>query len=111
MKQTGENLFYWYSPDGSMCNAHVMMESFFNESESYDFDKGIHHTKTGHFTQAVWKNSKKLGVGAAQSSESGAWYVVCNYFPPGNVRGEFVHNVLKPNKIPKVAATEKSSTN
>ena len=90
----GENLFYWYSSDGSMCDARLVVESFVDESSAYDFDKGTFNTKTGHFTQLVWKSSKKLGVGAAQAADSGAWYVVCNYFPPGNVRGEFLNNVF-----------------
>ena len=77
-----------------MCDARLVVESFVDESSDYDFEKGAFSTKTGHFTQLVWKSSKKLGVGAAQASESGAWYVVCNYFPPGNVRGEFLNNVF-----------------
>ena len=90
----GENLFYWFMSDGSMCDAHLVVDSFIDESCDYDFEKGVFSAKTGHFTQVVWKSSKKLGVGAAQAPESGAWYIVCNYFPPGNVRGEFANNVF-----------------
>ena len=43
----------------------------------------------GHFTQLVWKNSKKLGLGLAQVKESGpngmaSNYVVARYDPRGN---------------------------
>jgi len=47
-------------------------------------------TKGGHFTQMVWKNTKKMGCGVAQCSIPG-WggavgpYYVCEYDPPGNV--------------------------
>ena len=40
----------------------------------------------GHFTQLVWKNSKKLGLGLAQVVKDG-WasnYVVARYDPRGN---------------------------
>ena len=40
----------------------------------------------GHFTQLVWKNSKKLGLGLAQVVKGG-WasnYVVARYDPRGN---------------------------
>ena len=47
----------------------------------------------GHFTQVVWKDSKKLGVGIAVSS-SGGVYVVARYSPPGNVMNQFAENVL-----------------
>ena len=77
-----------------MCEARQVVESFLDEATSYDFEKGDGNAKTGHFTQVVWRSSKKLGVGAAQSNVSGAWYVVCNYFPPGNVRGDFNNNVF-----------------
>jgi ves G 5 allergen, putative len=47
----------------------------------------------GHFTQLVWKTSKKLGIGQAKGA-SGNVYVVANYYPPGNIIGEFGSNVF-----------------
>ena len=49
----------------------------------------------GHFTQIVWKESKKLGIGKAQSS-SGKIFVVANYDPAGNWKNEYVANVPRP---------------
>jgi hypothetical protein len=43
--------------------------------------------ETGHFTQLVWKGSKKVGFGLA--SKDGKDYVVAEYDPPGNYLGEF----------------------
>lgn len=51
---------------------------------------------TGHFTQVVWKESQKLGVGVARSS-SGRVYVVAQYTPPGNYLGQFQANVRPSN--------------
>jgi hypothetical protein len=47
---------------------------------------------TGHFTQMVWDASKEIGVGKAHSKD-GRVFVVCNYYPPGNVLGKFRDNV------------------
>ncbi len=37
----------------------------YNEIEDYDFDNPRFSFKTGHFTQMVWKSSRKLGIGTA----------------------------------------------
>lgn len=42
---------------------------------------------TGHFTQVVWKGSKRVGCGFAKG------IVTCNYDPPGNYTGNFDANV------------------
>ena len=57
------------------------------------FDRNV---GTGHFSQIVWAASAKLGVGV--SSKDGTVIVVANYDPPGNFRGKFIKNVLKPKK-------------
>ena len=43
---------------------------------------------TGHFTQIVWKNSTKLGMGVAGK------YVVGRYKEAGNMQGAFSENVF-----------------
>ena len=50
---------------------------------------------TGHFTQVVWKDSRELGVGRAQTRD-GKWLVVANYRPAGNFLGRFQDNVFPP---------------
>ncbi|KAG0650267.1 putative pathogenesis-related [Hyphodiscus hymeniophilus] len=54
-----------------------------------------------HFTQVVWKNSLEIGcaVQACPTANSifpgmYTWFTVCNYYPQGNVEGEFAENVL-----------------
>lgn len=51
-------------------------------------------SKTGHYTQVVWKESTKLGCGKISRMR----LVVCDYFPAGNMRGQFTQNVLRPVK-------------
>ena len=49
----------------------------------YDFEMpGFHQNPgTGHFTQIVWKDTKKVGCGVAGS------FAVCRYQPAGNFLG------------------------
>ena len=47
---------------------------------------------TDHFSQLVWRNSKELGIGTAQS-KSGNFFLVARYNPPGNIDGQFQDNI------------------
>jgi hypothetical protein len=44
----------------------------------------------GHYTQIVWRKTKRVGCGAAEctSGSSKKSYWVCNYDPPGNYLGQ-----------------------
>ena len=87
----GENLFMC---GGYMITGKDMTKSWYDEIYDYNFKKPDFKSGTGHFTQVVWVGSKEVGFGAAQS-ESGNYYGVANYFPPGNYIGEFEENVLR----------------
>lgn len=50
----------------------------------------------GQFTQLVWKGSHSMGI-AMVKGKSGRIVIVANYNPPGNIMGQFMDNVLKPN--------------
>lgn len=80
---------------------------WYNEIANYDFDTGKKINESGkaigHFTQVVWKTSKKIGCGAIETTEKistagGTWYtatIICNYYPAGNYIGQNVQNVPK----------------
>ena len=70
--------------------------AWYDEINSYDFDNPSFSDETGHFTQVVWKDSKKLGVGYATGKEGSRYtlYVVAQYSPPGNEDELFSENVL-----------------
>lgn len=62
----------------------------------------------GHYTQVIWKGTTKLGC-AVQFCPDGqmvdgmdAWYMVCNYGPPGNIFDHYAENVLAPLGEPTV---------
>ncbi|KAK0709952.1 CAP domain-containing protein, partial [Lasiosphaeria miniovina] len=70
-----------------------------NERDLYNFaDPGFGHD-TGHFTQLVWKNTTDVGCSRRLCGATG-WYLVCEYFPRGNVMGQFGDEVN-----PEVEAT------
>ncbi|MBN2803807.1 MAG: hypothetical protein JXR91_12000 [Deltaproteobacteria bacterium] len=59
-------------------------------SESENCDINSCYSGCGHFTQIVWRDTKKLGCGVS-SCVSDGWYYdiwVCKYFPPGNIIGQ-----------------------
>lgn len=87
--KSGENLY-----KGSSNNLGSSVDLWYNEYQFYNYESGGFSMKTGHFTQLVWKMTTSLGVGIAKDQNS--WIVVCRYFPPGNVEGQYIQNVLKP---------------
>ena len=86
-KPLGENLYSSSTiPDGIS----VAMD-WYEEYVDYDF-KSDYIPGTGHFTQIVWKESQYLGCGLGSSE--GYYVVTCNYFPMGNIVGNFSQNVF-----------------
>uniref|UniRef100_A0AC34RID0 SCP domain-containing protein n=1 Tax=Panagrolaimus sp. JU765 TaxID=591449 RepID=A0AC34RID0_9BILA len=68
---------------------------WYSEIKDVNYGNLEANTSCYHFTQLVWQNSRKLGIGIAISS-SGMCYVVANFDPPGNVLTQFNENVLPP---------------
>jgi len=60
-----------------------------NEKVDYDYKSNSCRPfkMCGHYTQMVWKNSIRIGC-ARIKCMNGAWFVTCNYDPPGNYIGE-----------------------
>ncbi|KAF2128717.1 PR-1-like protein [Dothidotthia symphoricarpi CBS 119687] len=91
----GENLAAGYQSPTAAVNA------WGAEQSSYDYNAGQFSAAAGHFTQLVWKSSTYVGCGRTYCNAGGAggkgnapgWYIVCEYYPPGNVQGQFKTNV------------------
>jgi len=84
----GENIS-WFADGGTEDEA---VPGWYEEKKDYNFQTGQSYGMTGHFTQLVWKGSKRLGVGIAKRGRE-VW-VVANYSPPGNWPGHQLQNVF-----------------
>ena len=94
MKGIGENLYMMTSSTKmTTIPGSKATKSWYDEIEKYNFGKPIFSSATGHFTQVVWKNSQKLGVGFALGNGGRSAFIVAQYSPPGNVQGAFAANV------------------
>ncbi len=92
---SGENLAIGYP------NITAAIEAWGDERSKYDFDRPTGFSEsTGHFTQLVWKNTKSVGCGredCRNGNKDGAngWLVVCEYWPAGNVEGQYKNEVQR----------------
>lgn len=64
----------------------------------YNFNDPKFNLSSGTFTQLVWDDSVKLGVGVAFREDTKNTYIVARYSPPGNGRysESFRQHVKKP---------------
>ena len=90
-KGAGENLAMYGSTDPEdkkLSTTSLATDMWYAEVKDYDFDNPGFSMNTGHFTQVVWKDTKKVGFGYAGK------YVVGRYEPTGNMMGDFQIMVL-----------------
>lgn len=80
-----------------------------NERDRFDFANAHFTEQTGHFSQVIWKGSTSMGcartycdvngqqnlriVARSDDEKAFGWLFVCEYWPPGNVNGQFKQNV------------------
>ncbi len=79
----GENIA-WAS--GKNLTTSEVVKMWYDEVQYYNYATNSCKKVCGHYTQVVWKKSKRLGCGVASCGNSEVW--VCNYDPPGNFIGE-----------------------
>ena len=61
-----------------------------SEERHYNVFKDAQNvSRAGHFTQVVWKGTSQIGGAISPDGR----FVVVNYFPAGNMAGEFKANV------------------
>jgi uncharacterized protein YkwD len=95
--QFGENLYgVWFQ--GQPSAKHVLMRdavrAWYAEVRKYNYTNPGFSMDTGHFTQVVWKSTKQIGCGIKYCPSFA--FVSCKYAPPGNYRGQFASNVVRP---------------
>ena len=82
----GENIFWGKGRDYSALDA---SKGWYSEIEHYTHGvlNSSNWSKTGHYTQMVWKSTTQVGIAVAKCS-NGAIIIVANYNPGGNYMGE-----------------------
>ncbi|CAH9090174.1 unnamed protein product [Cuscuta europaea] len=89
----GENLFWQLYKESSPTQ---VVRSWFEEQKWYDHER---HRCTceperdgcecGHYTNIVWRSTKKVGCsGFVYCNDQRGVYVVCSYYPKGNIVGK-----------------------
>ena len=79
----GENL---YLIEGGRAAPAAVVASWDSEKAAYDYNTNSCRGRCGHFTQIVWRTTKRVGCAQAQQGGFQVW--VCEYDPPGNFVGE-----------------------
>ena len=65
-----------------------------DEEKNYDFKSNKFSKATGHFTQAIWKDTTDIGCGFWVDKVNKKYYIVLLYYPAGNIFGKFSENVI-----------------
>ncbi|MDX1960600.1 MAG: CAP domain-containing protein [Leptospiraceae bacterium] len=76
----GENLAWAM---GKQMSTYDVVKMWNDEEKDYDYKANTCNDVCGHYTQVVWKTSKRLGCAVTTCGNSEVW--VCNYDPPGNM--------------------------
>ncbi len=78
----GENL---YVINGARSTPAQVVAAWASETEDYEPRTNTCRGTCGHYTQLVWRDTRRVGCAAARGSDRQVW--VCNYDPPGNIIG------------------------
>ncbi|KAG5449861.1 Golgi-associated plant pathoproteinsis- protein 1 [Clonorchis sinensis] len=98
----GENVLCRWSNTAATVSAQDVVDHWYQESSKYKFTSEPKSIQgIGGFTQVVWNGSQRIGVGIASQAKKDFYnqpsqskvIVVCFYYPPGNVTGQFRANV------------------
>jgi hypothetical protein len=89
MNGYGECLFW--RPYGPV-SGRDPVNAWYEEGKSFRWSLMDLQPGTNNFTQLIWKASKRMGIAIAAGGYG--VFVVANYDPPGNIKGQFKENVL-----------------
>lgn len=79
-----------------LIKANKVVRTWYTEIQYYNYSNPRYTIETGHFSQIVWKDTKKLGIGFAFAREGKKMFVCAQYNPPGNYGFAYRWNVIEP---------------
>ena len=91
-QKIGENLFM----SKTKCSGEEVTSYWYKGINHYNFEninENKNNEEINNFTQLIWKNTKEVGFGYS-IDKKGNFYAVANYFPCGNIKGQYQNNVL-----------------
>ncbi|CAH8433439.1 unnamed protein product [Heterobilharzia americana] len=91
----GENLASAMSSSLAEMNGVQATQRWYDEIKYHNF-QGQFSSQSGHFTQVVWKSTRRAGFGIKHTDDGKHVYIVGRYAPRGNVNGQFIENVPRP---------------
>lgn len=80
----GENLAIGYTAEGAV-------SAWYNEGKTYDYKSANTYS---HFTQVIWNSTSQLGCAYKYCGPVWSDYIVCSYYPAGNIVGHNGNNVF-----------------
>lgn len=93
--------------------------SWYLEITKYGFNNPGYSNNTAQFTQLVWKNTTRIGVGLSWTVENGVncYTSAAYYYPAGNIDGLYRQNVQPPtfiqtttSSLPTTSSTSTATT-
>lgn len=82
----GENLAAGYSTRGAV-------NAWYDEGKTYRYGTEAVYD---HFTAVVWNNTNSIGCSYKECNNAWGTYIICSYYPPGNIVGSSKRNVFPP---------------
>ncbi|XP_070551655.1 uncharacterized protein [Ptychodera flava] len=96
----GENLAMQTVVSREDISGYGFVKMWYDEIQYYDYSKPQFASETGHFTQLLWKDSRRVGCAIADgvdpTGEYIQYFVTCEYDPPGNDFDYFAENIVPP---------------
>ncbi|KAK4292159.1 hypothetical protein Pmani_035049 [Petrolisthes manimaculis] len=92
----GQNIYCLSSNTNQFkVNPEETVDKWYSESNNHKFgeEPKSGQLNTGHFTQLVWKDTNHFGISQARSRDGTKVFVVANFDPQGNYRGQFADQV------------------
>ncbi len=80
-------------------NATLVVQSWYDEGNKYNYQNPSYSTDTAQFVQVVWKATNTLGCGRTLcNGKNGVpgYFVRCFYLPWVNATGDYPANVQAP---------------